>query len=49
MSIVSAIIIAAALYFGLSAIGEAIDNVAVGIEQFGIYLASILSEEEEVE
>lgn len=49
MGIVEAIIIGAALYFGLSSIGDAIDNVAVGIEQFSLNLVSFLSDDEEVE
>lgn len=47
MGIVEAIIIAIALYFGLTSIGDAIDNVAVGIEQFSLNLASLFEEEEE--
>jgi hypothetical protein len=49
MGFIEAIIIAAALYFGLSSIGDAIDNVAVGIEQLGLHLADVLSEEDEEE
>lgn len=49
MGFFEAVIIAAALYFGLTSIGDAIDNVAVGIEQFSLNLVSLFDEEEETE
>jgi hypothetical protein len=45
MGIIEAIIIGAALYFGLDQIADALDNVAVGIEQSGITLADALETE----
>ena len=47
--IIETIILACALYWGLHSIGTALDNVAVGIEQLGIQLASVLSDEVEEE
>jgi hypothetical protein len=45
MGIIEALIIGAALYFGLDQIADALDNVAVGIEQAGIKVADALESE----
>lgn len=40
-------IIGAAVYFGLARVEDAIDNVAVGIEQFSLNICSLLQDEED--
>ncbi|WP_316200927.1 MULTISPECIES: hypothetical protein [unclassified Bradyrhizobium] len=42
MTFLETVIIAAAIFFGLKSIGDAMDNVAVGIEQAGISIANAL-------
>ncbi|WFU52289.1 hypothetical protein QA639_21510 [Bradyrhizobium pachyrhizi] len=44
--IIETIIMAAALYFGLTSIGDAIDNVAVGIEQASLNQMAFLQDDE---
>jgi hypothetical protein len=39
-------IIGAAVYFGLARVEDAIDNVAVGIEQFSLNIVSLFGDEE---
>jgi hypothetical protein len=51
MSIADAIlwgsgILGAAVYFGLARVEDAIDNVAVGIEQLSLNICSLLQDEE---
>jgi hypothetical protein len=45
MGIIEALIIGAAIYFGLGSIADAVDNVAVGIEDHGIQLSDVLATE----
>ncbi|MHC2249994.1 hypothetical protein [Bradyrhizobium elkanii] len=45
--IIEAIILGVALYAGLSSIGGAIDNVAVGIEQASLNLMAALFDDED--
>lgn len=45
--IIETLIIAAALYFGLSSIGDAIDNVAVSIEQASLNQLALFQDDEE--
>jgi hypothetical protein len=45
VGIIEALIIGAALYLGLDQIADALDNVAVGIEEAGIKVADALESE----
>lgn len=45
--IIEAIILGVALYAGLSSIGDAIDNVAVGIEQASLNQMAFFQDDEE--
>ncbi|WP_316196598.1 hypothetical protein [Bradyrhizobium sp. SZCCHNS3053] len=46
MTLLYVLIIAAALFFGLDSIADAMDNIAVGIEQAGNAIAGIDDEDE---
>lgn len=39
-------IIGAAIYFGLGRVEDALDNVAIGIEQFSLNIVSLFDEED---
>lgn len=54
MSIADAIVLGAgiigcAIYFGLGRVEEALDNIAVGIEQFSLNIVTLFDGEDEVE
>jgi hypothetical protein len=47
--VVEAIIIALALYWGLTSIGDGLESVALNIEQFGNQIEALFSDEVEEE
>ncbi|WP_315729831.1 hypothetical protein [Bradyrhizobium sp. SZCCHNRI2010] len=47
MSIIETMIIAAAIYYGLGAIGEGLSDVALAVERFAVDFINLIAEDED--